>query len=113
MHCILRVRYNGGETPLTPNMMDSCSFVVNFQRREEVTQPNGWNETTTATMPTTVTFPTTSVTAPKLEDIPLQVVSHVDLFVRLFGVIISEGDILWIVGASLILAFSIWLLYGK
>lgn len=95
------------------NEMNSTMFVFRGQFRDVVTQPKGWNETTTATLPTTVTFSTTSLTAPELEDIPIQVVSHADLFARLFGVILAEGDLLWIVGASLILSFSIWLLYGK
>lgn len=113
MHVFLRVRYKGGEVPLTPNMFQGATFILDVTRREEVTQPYGWNETTTVSLPTTVTFPTTSVTAPELEDIPLQVVSHADLFARLFGLILAEGDLLWIVGASLILSFGIWLLYGK
>lgn len=113
MHVIIRLRYKNSDVPLTPNVMTTVNFTMTFTRREEVTQPAGWNETTTATLPDVATFPTTSVTAPELEDIPLQVVSHADLFSRLFAVILREGDILWIVGASLILAFSIWLLYGK
>lgn len=96
------------------NEMNSTMFVFRGQFRDIVTQPEGWNETTTATLSTSsVSFPTTSVTVPELEDIPLQVVSHVDLFARLFGFILSEGDLMWIVGASLILAFCVWLLYGK
>lgn len=112
MHVILRVRYKGGEIPLTPNMMDNCTFIVNFQRRDEVTQPPGWNETTTATYTTaTQIIPElTTGTQVTIAATPERLLTHERFLLRVLDNFWNLPDVTWIITACIILVFCAWLL---
>lgn len=112
MHVIIRLRYRGGDVPLTPNVMTTVNFTLRYTRREEVTQPPGWNETTTATY-TTVTqiIPElTTGTQITIAVTPLNFLSHERFLLRVLDNLWSLPDMIWVTTACIILVFCAWLL---
>lgn len=112
MHVYLRVRYKGGDVPLTPNMFQGGTFILDVTRREEVTQPSGWNETTTATYTTaTQILPVlTTGTEVTVAATPERLLIHERFFLRVLDNLWGLPDVMWLTIACIILVFCAWLL---
>lgn len=112
MHVIIRLRYKDSDVPLTPNVMTTVNFTMTFTRREEVTQPQGWNDTTTATYTTaTQIIPElTTGTSVTIAATPQRIAQHERLFLAILDKLWELPDVMWLSVACLALVFCAWLL---
>lgn len=112
MHVIIRLRYKDSDTPLTPNVMTTTNFTMTFMRREEVTQPPGWNETTTAsyTTATQIIPELTTGTQVTIAATPERLLTHERFLLRVLDSFWNLPDVTWIITACIILVFCAWLL---
>lgn len=94
------------------NEMNSTMFVFRGQYRDIVTQPQGWNETTTASF-TTVTqiIPElTTGTSVTIAATPQRLISHERFFLAILDKLWGLPDVMWLTVACLVLVFCAWLL---
>lgn len=94
------------------NEMNSTMFVFRGQFRDVVTQPQGWNETTTVTYTTaTQIIPElTTGTSVTIAATPQRLISHERFFLAVLDKLWELPDLMWLTVACLVLVFCAWLL---
>lgn len=94
------------------NEMNSTMFVFRGQYRDVVTQPQGWNETTTATYTTATQIvpELTTGTSVTIAATPQRLINHERFFLAVLDKLWELPDIMWLTVACLVLVFCSWLL---
>lgn len=112
MHVYLRVRYRGGEIPLTPNMFQGGTFILDVTRRETETLPESWySENTfpaTSSIENFPTFTTSTVTTPNIPYVVSQNVSFMGAF---FTTFLGDTGLYWLIVICVLISLAAWLLH--